>query len=370
MNIWYDDDLVAFGIAVARTLMVAPGILRQRDPIPAEYAPEEVRDESMTEKQRSFFQSYDRKLAEMNYFPVCTYRVANYQRNLLRRYASPIDPAYCIVMAMEVKFQEGGQPAWAPVSLITFRTDFTNGISLTTRNKKLKTLLDHYPTRLVQECPYADEPATLKKLHEAKVAGMGIAQPFPTDVARVFENVRAEHREFAQHQVERGLYRRDAQGGFALTNKTHWRAIRNHFNPFVQRVPPPKMALCALLAVGIPVAVYWALATGTQAYPAAYELPFASEGVALFFVSYVLAGAVIGFLIGRNPFLWSFLLTYLCVHLCTGWWFSAVPFSSVAAAVAYQVKRMRQRQRLMLQAKPAAGRITYRTGQRTGVKSL
>lgn len=348
----FDNDLLTFVLATVGTLLRAPRRLQQREPVPAEYEPEEVPAEKLTEKQKRFFEPYDQKLAAMHYFPVCTYRIANHQRTLLRRYACPVDPAYCTVIAAEVKYHYKGREQWAPTSLVTFRTQFTDGSALTTRNMKVKTLFNTLPGRVVQECPNTDEPQALKRKHDAKVGSMGCPQPFPSDVSRILDAVRTEHREFAEYQVKQGLYRRDP-GGYALTSRAIWRGIRNHYNPFAQRVSPIRLALSALLATGIPAAAFWKV-EGSFREAAGTGLGIGLESRAILLASYVLAGVAIGFLIERSPFLWGFLLTYVGVHVCTGWWISTIPFSMIAALTAFQVKRLRHRQRLMLQPRTAS----------------
>ena len=99
-----DLDLLAFLATAGRILFGSmPHLQRNAVAIPAEYEYEVVPAESLTEKQQDFFAPYDRKLAELQYSPMCTYRVRNYGANLMRRYINPTDRAVCTVMAVEVK---------------------------------------------------------------------------------------------------------------------------------------------------------------------------------------------------------------------------------------------------------------------------
>jgi hypothetical protein len=349
-----DSDILVFIATFARVLATAPARLRRNGlPIPEEYKLEEVPDLAFTEKQRQFFTPYDEKLAAMNYFPVCSYRVANLTRSLLRRYANPTDPAYCTVTAIEVKYYYKGQQQWAPSSQMIFRTDFTNGRSLTTRNMNIKTVMDRLPEHDVQECPNVNDAAELKARHDKKSARLGVAQPFPNHIEKIFESIHADHKRFSEFQLERGIYRRRSPGVFALTRKAHWRGIRNHWNPFAQNVSITRLALAVLVATGIPTLTYLRVAPGlAPLWPrTSIELLVASQVVLL--ASYLVSGAVIGLLFKRSAVLWAFLLTYIGVHLCTGWWFSLLPFSGFAASAAYSVKRLRQRQRVMLQPSSA-----------------
>lgn len=342
-----DNDLIAFLVAAVTVLIRGPKILQQRAPIPAEYNIEEVPPQTLTEKQRQFFETYDQKLSAMNYFPVCTYCVTNVERTLIRRYGSPVDPASCTVTAMEIRYRYKNEFRWAPARVVTFRTDFTDGTSLITRNMKRKSLLDTLPGFTIQECPNVDDPAALKKQHDAKVPSLGCPQPASTDVKTMFEQVRAEHQRFSEYQVERGTYARHPQG-YVLTSKVHWRGIRNHFNPFVQRVAPVRMAFSALAAVGLPSLTYAYFSSAFAAAGPSDAMNVAMTSMVSLLLSYVIAGACIGLLIERNSFLWAFLLTYLGVHACTGWWISPMPYSTIAGITAFWVTRLQQRRKLML----------------------
>lgn len=338
-------------LTVVSVLRKTPKILRQRPPIPAEYEIEEVPVDKLTKKQRGFFESYDKQLAELNYFPVCTYRIANLERTLIRKYTNPTDPARCEVAALEVRYQFKGEIRWAPARVIRFRTDFTNGTSLVTRNAKRRTLFDTLPGFTIQECPTVEDPAILKKAHDAKATEMGCPQTRSNDVRRLFEQMKDEHRRFSEFQIERGLYARHPEG-YVLTSKTHWRAIRNHYNPFVQRVPPMRLAICALAAIGTPSLAHTFFSSSISSATPAELMNVVLVGQISLFLSYIIAGTAIGLLIQRNSFLWAFLLTYLGVHICTGWWVSPVPFSTIAALTSFWVTRLQHKRKLMLAPTP------------------
>ena len=346
-----DTDLLTMELTVVSVLRRAPTILRQRRPIPAEYKIEEVPLSNLTEKQRDFFETYDRQLADLNYFPVCIYRIANLERTLIRKYTNPTDPGRCEVAALEVQYHYKGEIRWAPVRVIRFRTDFADGTALVTRNANRRTLFDTLPGFTVQECPTVDDPATLKRIHDAKAAAMGCPQTRSHNIRSLFEQIQDEHRRFSEFQIERGLYARCPEG-YVLTGKTHWRAIRNHYNPFVQRVAPIRLGICAILAIGLPSLAH-AISTSSvlSASPAQF-MSLVLAGQIWLLLSYFIAGVAIGLLIQRNSFLWAFLLTYLGVHLCTGWWTSPVPFSTVAALTAFWVTRLQHKRKLMLAPTP------------------
>ncbi len=75
--------------------------------------------------------------------------------------------------------------------------------------------------------------------------------------------------------------------------------------------------------------------------------------VAVLGASYVLAGAAVGLFLEINEFAWGFLLTFLYVHLATGWWFSVIPFGAIAGAVSHATARLRKQQ-LMLRTSTAS----------------
>lgn len=192
-----------------------------------------------------------------------------------------------------------------------------------------------------------EDPATLKRLHDAMAATMGCPETRSNDIKSLFERIQDEHRHFSEFQIERGLYARCPEG-YVLTSKTHWRAIRNHYNPFVQHVPPMRLATCALAAIGIPSLAHAFFSSSVLSASSADFMNVVIVGQISLLISYIIAGAAIGLLIQRNSFLWAFLLTYLGVHLCTGWWASPIPFSTISALIAFWVTRLQHKRKLML----------------------
>ncbi len=345
-----DSDLLVFVYTLVSVLLKSPAALRagaQTRRMPVVFQFQQLSPAELSEGQRKFFEPYDEKLAAMQYFPVCTYRVANFGHNLVRRYLNAADPASCSVLAVEVKVKTSGVVAMAHSSLLEFTTRFAGGSRLTTRNMKHKTLMDQPPGRLVQECPTVSDPAALKKRHDARCAQLGAPQPPEMNVQRGFETLQREHQSFMDYQVERGLYRREADGCYVESGKLHWRGIRNHFNPFVHRFSPLQFAAALVLAVGIPSLAHWKAAWVMAALPPT-GLPAAALEDLVLLAGYLLAGAAVGLLLQRSTFLWTFLLTYLGVHALTGWWTSGIPFSGLAALAAYSTAQMAKRRKLIL----------------------
>jgi hypothetical protein len=349
----FDADLMVFLGTVATILTSSlPHLRRSAVPIPADYDFEELSPEALTEKQRQFLEPYDKKLAALNYHPVLTYHVKNYGSNLVRRYINPVDPAAFMIIIVAVKTKVGSVESVNQSALFNVMTEFAGGKSLTTRNMKLRTVLDHPPEFLVQECPNVDDPATLKTRHDALARSLGAPLPAPSDATNVFDLYQKQHHRFSDYQVERGTYFRTTTG-YAVTDKTFWRGIRNFLIPFAQRFSVVKLLLAAVVGIGIPsvtclkllpIALHEARTLGAPAAP----------GLTLFLAaSYVLAGAIVGLLLDTNSFVWAFLFTYVGVHLVTGWWPSAIPYGAIAALAAYYAEQLRSRQRLILRPNTA-----------------
>jgi hypothetical protein len=208
--------------------------------------------------------------------------------------------------------------------------------------------MDQPPGRMVQECPTVDAPGALKKRHDARTARLGAPQPPEMSVGRWFETAQREHQSFMDYQVERGLYRKEADGAYVASDRLHWRAIRNHFNPFTHRFALVPFLAAAAVAVGVPSLVYWRVTPWVLAMLPQLGLAAATVGDLVLLAGYVLAGAAVGLLLQRNTFLWTFLLTYVGVHALTGWWFSVLPFSAVAGFTAFGVEQLVKRRKLIL----------------------
>jgi hypothetical protein len=343
-----DSDLFIFLLAVVNILVNSLSQLRRNQPfIPADYAFEEVPVQALNEIQREFFGGFDKQLLDMNYRPVCTYRVANYGSNLFRMYINPADRASCKVMIVETKVNVNGVRTANNSSLVAFRTEFANGKGLTTRNMHLRTVLDHPPEYVVQERPNVHDLPTLKADHDAAAAELGLPLPPPASADRIFELYQKEHRRFSEFQVERGTYVR-AAGGYRVGDKALWRGVRNFLVPFAERFSLPRLALAALCAVGLPSVTYLRLLPMVMlnAEQAGFD-PHLAWALTLG-ARYALAGLAVGLLLELNEFIWAFLFTFVGVHLVTGWWSSSIPFGAIAAVVSHAASRFRKQRGLVL----------------------
>lgn len=349
-----DLDLLALLATAGRILFGSmPHLQRNAVAIPAEYEYEVVPAESLTEKQQDFFAPYDRKLAELQYSPMCTYRVRNYGANLMRRYINPTDRAVCTVMAVEVKARVDGVENRNLASNVSFFTVFTDGKLLTTRNMRVRTVLEHPREYVVQECPFEEDLKAMKKKHDARAAKLGVPVTAEMSVPRVFEFYQKQHRQFSEFQVERGTYERTPTG-YVVGKRTFWRGIRNFLVPFAERFSASRLVLAGILAVGIPAFAYLRILPMLMGDAGRGGTNWRLIVVLILIGSYVLAGAAVGLLLEKSQFVWGFLFCFLGVHLVTGWWTSPGPFGLIAAVVGHAVSQMRKRQRLILRPDRAA----------------
>ena len=348
-----DIDLLAFLATVARILFGSmPHLQRNVATIPAEYDHEEVSPETLTEKQKQFFTPYDKQLSVLQYFPMSTYRVRNYGANLMRRYINPADRAACTVMAVEVKSRVDGAVSANLASNVSFFTVFTDGKQLTTRNMKMRTVLDHPPEFIVQECPYEENLAALKEKHDAKAAKLGVPVAAEMSVPRMFEFYQKQHRRFSEYQVERGTFQRTPTG-YVVGKKAFRRGIRNFLLPFAERFSVTRLVLAGLVAIGLPAATYLRVLPMLMESGVRTRMDARMISILVLGASYVLAGAAVGLILEKSQFVWGFLFCYVGVHLLTGWWMSPIPFGLIAAIVGHGVAQMRKRQRLILRTSEA-----------------
>ncbi|HEY6945007.1 MAG TPA: hypothetical protein VI431_07685 [Candidatus Acidoferrum sp.] len=342
-----DPDMAVFLATVGRILLGSMAQLQRNvAPIPKEYEFEEVPLASLTREQQEFFAPYDKQLLAMEYRPLFTYRVRNYGSNLIRRYVNPMDRASCTVIAVEVKTRVDGVLNKTLASNVSFYTVFADGKELTTRNMRVRTVLDHPPEFIIQECPYERDLSVLKKRHDARAAKLGVPLAAEMSMPRVFAFYQDQHRRFSEFQVERGTYKRTLTG-YVVSKKAFWRGIRNYLVPFAERFSTMRLLIAGIVAIGLPSVTYSRLLPGLL--PSL--VPFLSRarldaGTSSLFIlgaSYVIAGACVGLLLEKGQFIWGFLFTFVGVHLVTGWWLSPIPFGLIAGTVSHAVAQLRMR---------------------------
>lgn len=346
----FDCDLTAFLITVGNIIFGSmPALRRNSIPIPIKYEIEEVPPSALTERQAAVFAPYDVKLAAMNYSPTCTYRVANYGHNLMRSYVNPAETSRCIVMIVEVMSKVANLQPVSSTCVMSFETWFSNNTIHTTRNMRLKSLLDRPPYQSVQECPYITEPAEMKKVHDAAVAKLGCPVAPSATAAQIFERLHEEHDWFSEYQLKQGIYRPNPDGTtYAMADKALWRGIYNHLNPFVTRFYAWRFLPAVLLSVLLPIFTVLNLVprVTVAAIDAGWPVDFATRAVML--GSFAAAGVVIGLMLENATFVWVFILTYIPIRIVAPGTMGSIPYSTFAAVIAYAVGQARQRTRTIL----------------------
>jgi hypothetical protein len=355
MRFAVDIDLAVFLYATGKLLFTALPTLRKSTPhIPALYQIENVPEASLTKAQANYFAPYDEKLAAMNYRPVCSYLISNYGKNLTRHYLNPAENSRCEVVIHELTLTVEGKKAFTSSCVIHFHTRFTDDRVLTTRNMKLKNILDNPPYWVLQECPQIDDPAKLKRIHDARAQTMGRSVAPPTDVDRILKDVQSEHERYSAYQLSVGGYLPvPGEDSYALSDKVNWRGIRNYFNPLAQGISARIFFPVAILAAALPVFARLEYAPAAAHALRILGLPPALAVDAIIRLCYFVAGALIGYFFERETFLWGCLLTYLPVRLFVRGDLGPIPYSALAAGVAYCVAQIKKRRRAVLIPQPA-----------------
>jgi len=350
MRLPVDADLAVFGYTLGKIIFGSlPRLRRNVRSVPMRYNIEEIAPSALSEKQAEYLRPYDKKLAAMNYWPVCTYRASNYGHNLMRNYVNPAETSRCVVMIHEIDRKVSGKRSPTNSCTLSFHTRFTDGTILTTRNMKLKSILDRPPYQIVQECPYITEPADMKRKHEARAATMGCPVAPPAEAATVFKDVQSEHERYSNYQVAQGTFRLRPDGNsYAISDKAHWRGIRNHLNPFAHRVYTLRVVPAAMLAAVLPVLGVLKLAPAAAAAAHNIGFPPGLAAEVMMLADYMVAGAVIGYTLERQTFIWVFLLTYIPVRIVAAAGLGPVPYSAFAGLVAYSVAQAKKRRRAVL----------------------
>ncbi len=207
------------------------------------------------------------------------------------------------------------------------------------------------------ECPQIDDPAKLKRIHDARAQTMGCPVAPLTDVDRIFKSVESEHERYSAYQLSVGGYvPLTGEDGYAFSDKVNWRGIRNFFNPFAQGISPRLFFPVAFLAAALPV--FARLEYAPAAAHALRTLGLPGEPCQpIIRLCYFVAGALIGYFLERDTFLWAFLLTYLPVRLFISGNLGIIPYSALAAGVAWFVAQFKKRRRAVLIPQTAPGSV-------------
>jgi hypothetical protein len=350
-----DVDLAVFLYVSGKILFTALPNLRKSVPhVPILYQIENVPEASLTEAQARYCAPYDEKLAAMNYRPVCTYLISNYGKNLTRYYVNPAESSRCEVAIQELALTVEGKQTFTSNCIIHFHTRFTDDHILTTRNMKLKKVLDNPPYWVLQECPQIDDPVKLKRIHDARSQTMGSPVAPPANIDRILRDVQSEHERFSAYQLSVGGYL-PLPGGdsYAFSDKVYRRGVRNYFNPFAQGLSARFFVPVAILVAALPVFARLEYAPAAANVLRVLGLPPELATQAIIRLCYFVAGSFIGYFLEREAFLWAFLLTYVPVRLFTSGGLGPIPYSALAAGVAYFVAQVMKRRRAVLIPQPA-----------------
>lgn len=374
VRILADTDLLVFLYTLGRILFVSPFHLalnsRQRA-VPKTLQFEEVLPGSLSDEQEKYFQSYDRKFAELNYQPTATYQTTNFGQTLTRSYVNPLEPVRAVVMVVEVMVNVNGVVSSAHSCTTQFITRFTDGTVLVTRNTQRKPLFDNPPFRILQECPQVSNPAELRRRHLSKLESLG-RTPISAlcDFGSIVKEIQEQHERLLAFQLQRGAYSLNpVTGRFETTAKIHWRGIRNHLNPLLhlQRFPRWRLAMAALFGISLPVLASLRVAPDAARRAQDLGLPGSLASGLIMLSAYAFAGTVIGYFVRSSTFIWSFIFTYLAVGCILGFQVYPIPYSTFAACIAHVVARSVKRRRLIL--KRTAPPLTVETQRRLALRN-
>jgi len=355
MSIPWDADILIFALTTAKIVIGGKKRLREsKRAIAVHDQLQAIREDSLTKLQKDYIRPFEEQLARLNYFPDFTYCVTNhrnYGRNLIRRYTNPTDPASCTLMIVELKVNVGDVESTTTSSNVAFRTRFASGKHLTTRNMSRKSLMDHPPDSIIQECRHTTNLAELKRQHEARAAELGPALPLSSGPEAIMEEHHTEHERFCEYQLERGVLQLLPDGeAYEVTDKTRARGIWNHYNPFAKRLSLKELLLAALIGSFLPLFGILKLAplvTGRLQGTGPSLLPLAWLAIG---VCYALAGFTIGIISDRASFQWIMLICYVPAHFIAGWSFGAAPYSTMAFLISFYVIRIKRRRALIFQS--------------------
>src|ERR1700678_62634 len=304
-----DVDLAVFLFVTGKMLFTALPRLRQSVPhVPAHYQIQNVPEASLTPAQANYFAPYDEKLAAMNYRPVCTYLISNFGKMLTRQYVNPAENSRCEVAIHELALTVEGKHTFTSNCIIHFHTRFTDDRVLTTRNMKLTSILDDPPYCVLQECPQIDDPAKLKRIHDARAQTMGSPVAPLTDPGQIFKYVQSEHERYSAYQLSVGDYE-PLPGGdsYAFSDKVYRRGIRNYFNPLAQGISARRFFPVAFLAAALTVSARLEYAPAAAHVLRTLGLPGEVAAQAVIRLCYIVAGALIGYVLESEIFVWIFL---------------------------------------------------------------
>lgn len=276
---------------------------------------EEVPQEQLTPAQAGFLNSYDEKLAALQFGTFKTFRVSNMiGHNLIRIYLNSADPAKCAVTAVASKNKS------LFVSYVEFATRYGDGTRLVINNNRSSGIFDQMPGITTIRYTGLTDVAELKRRHDReaeKFRERGIVFYSPDNY---FDDFRDYHRKYVEYQASKGPLRWDPNGGvYRATSWTALRGIRNFLNPLADRnFSLLRFVMGILVGAGLPVLVgaedlpirLWLMNHAGAAGPMA--------GLWLPLIVYGIAGLAVGILFSRRTFVWALLLGVVPSHFVLG----------------------------------------------------
>jgi hypothetical protein len=270
---------------------------------------EVISRDKLTPRQAAFFDSYDKKMAEMAYFPISTFRVTNLKgQNLNCAYANSADPARCLATMMSIG------PSFT--TCLEIVTRFADGTRLSTKNTQLSPVLAIMPNRIVQQFPGIQDPVELKRRHDQKAETLQSRSPEFRPPSSYFTDLNEYHQQFCQYQETKKLLRFDTAAGlYRATYRTGLRGVANFVNPLADNFTVPRLILGTLLGAGLP------LIAATQRGPILLWLStFGSTNLALAAtlltpLACTAAAIAIGSIFTKKAFIWALVLGFLPAKL-------------------------------------------------------
>jgi hypothetical protein len=311
-------DLGLFAVTVGLFLAVGIPLILKNVRLPIELAIEEIPDRDLDPAQNAFFAAWDDRLAAIGYRPRLNYRISNLQGpNLVRGYFSTTEWPAISLNLLRSDATVGEDQSACYLEIVS---QFADGTLLSTRNVELGDVFEPPPFQIIQDHRGERDPARLKALHDRRaqtLATRGLRQLSPEVL---FERLREHHLRWSEHQLEKGLLRRDACGEMLRpTLRTALRGVRNFVNPFSDNFTLLRFVLALIVGLGVPCVGLVALA-GPLA-PTVVRLS-SDTGLSVGFLESMalgglltVTGAVVGGLFTVKSFIWTFLLAYIPLRL-------------------------------------------------------
>jgi hypothetical protein len=304
-----DGELFRLLFTVGIMLAIGVPMITRTVWLPTSLKCENVSQDSIAPRQQSFFDTYDKKLAEVGFFPFSTFRVSNLMgTNLNRAYMNPSDPARILLTLLSIKDS-------FTISL-EIVTRFTDGMRLSTKNTQLSSVLAVMPNRIVQQFPGIDDPLELKRRHDQKSEALQPRIPEYRAQSSYFSDLNDYHSQYCQYQVSKNLLRFDTVAGiYRATYLTGLRGVANFLNPIADNFTLYRFLLGVLFGAVPPllVATQHAQITAWLATVAPGSLFLSAASLTP--IACTLSGIAVGCIFRNKNFIWAIVLGYLPAKL-------------------------------------------------------